>query len=104
MRAALRSGRIVTLARLRGYSLLLIGGYLIALVALLATADGIVDYAGRPLGTDFMNIYAAGKLANDGRAADVYDFALHHAAQKAVAGRPNVPYFSWHYPPPFLML
>jgi Glycosyltransferase family 87 len=104
MRAALKSGRLVTLARLRGYSLLLIGGYIIALVALLATADGIVDYAGRPLGTDFMNVYAAGKLADVGHAADAYDFTLHHAAQKIVAGRPDVPYFSWHYPPPFLML
>src|SRR6185503_11441314 len=68
------------------------------------TADGIVDYAGRPLGTDFMNVYAAGKLADVGHAADAYDFTLHHAAQKIVAGRPDVPYFSWHYPPPFLML
>ena len=57
MLQALRSGSFVTRERLRVYSILLLAAYAVAIVALLATSDGRVDRAGRPLGTDFANVY-----------------------------------------------
>jgi alpha-1,2-mannosyltransferase len=104
MLQALRSGSFVTRERLRVYSILLLVAYAVAIVALLATSDGRVDRAGRPLGTDFANVYSAGRLALDGKAGLAYDFDAHHAVQKAVSGRADIPYFGWHYPPMFLLL
>ena len=37
------------------------------LVYLVATSDGLIDYQGRPLGTDFSNVYAAGTYVLDGQ-------------------------------------
>src|SRR5687768_1269500 len=104
MLQALRSGSFVTRERLRVYSILLLVAYAVAIVALLATSDGLVDRAGRPLGTDFANVYSAGRLALDGKAGLAYDFDAHHAVQKEVSGRADIPYFGWHYPPMFLLL
>jgi hypothetical protein len=104
MLQALRSGSFVTRERLRVYSLLLIAAYAIAIIALIATSDGRVDRAGRPLGTDFANVYSAGRLALDGKAGLAYDFAAHHGAQKEVSGRADIAYFGWHYPPMLLLL
>ena len=89
---------------MRGTACSLLVAYVIAIGALLATADGLVDRAGRPLGTDFANVYAAGKLALEGNAAAAYDWPRHHDMQKAIAGRADIPYFGWHYPPAFLLL
>ena len=104
MLSAVGSGSFVTRGRVRGYCILLLVAYVVAIGALLATADGIVDTAGRPLGTDFANVYAAGKLAHEGRAALAYDFPAHHDMQRQISGRADIPYYGWHYPPAFLLL
>ena len=104
MLAALRSGSFVTRQRMRVYSILLLVAYAATVVALLATADGNVDAAGRPLGTDFANVYAAGKLALAGEPAQAYDWPAHHGVQKRVSGREDIGYFGWHYPPAFLLV
>ncbi len=104
MLSAVRCGSFVTGERVRAYSVLLLLGYLAAFAALLATSNGLLDYAGRPLGTDFINVYAAGKLANDGQAGLAYDWPAHHAVQKQIAGRADLPYAGWHYPPAFLLV
>ena len=104
MLAALRSGSFVTRQRMRVYSILLLVAYVATVVALLATADGNVDAAGRPLGTDFANVYAAGKLALAGEPAQAYDWPAHHEVQKRVSGREDIGYFGWHYPPAFLLV
>jgi alpha-1,2-mannosyltransferase len=101
---ALRSGSFVTRERMRAYSMLLVIAYAVTAIALLVTADGIVDAAGRPLGTDFANVYAAGKLALAGEPAAAYDWDTHHAMQARVFGRINIPYYGWHYPPMFLLI
>ena len=36
-------------------------------------SDGLIDRNGKPLGTDFSNVYAAGTLTWQGRPADAYD-------------------------------
>src|SRR5436190_1699137 len=104
MLAALRSGSFVTPERMRAYSLLLLVAYVATIVVLLATARGIVDTAGRPIGTDFANVYAAGKLALAGEPAQAYDWPAHHAMQKRISGRDDIPYYGWHYPPAFLLV
>jgi alpha-1,2-mannosyltransferase len=101
---ALRSGSFVTRERMRVYSVLLLLAYVATIVALLATADGIVDVAGRPIGTDFANVYAAGKLTLAGEAAQAYDWPAHHQMQKRISGHEDIGYFGWHYPPAFLIV
>src|SRR6059058_6098418 len=98
----LRSGEWLTAARIRGYSLiaLTIGAFVLA--GWIATSDGLIDRNGKPIGTDFSNVYAAGQLTWQGRPADAYDPALQHAAEKAVFGGREVPFYGWHYPPFFL--
>jgi hypothetical protein len=97
----LRSGDWLTSARARGYSLILLGIGVIAMVGWIAVSDGLVDPNGKPIGTDFANIYAAGTLAWDGRAAEAYDPALQHVALRAIFGGRQMPFFGWHYPPLF---
>jgi hypothetical protein len=101
---ALRSGTFVTRQRVRVYAALLLIAYAATIAVLLATADGIVDRAGRPIGTDFANVYAAGRLAIEGKAPEAYDWPAHHAMQKRVSGREDIPYYGWHYPPAFLIV
>jgi hypothetical protein len=97
----LRSGQWLTAARARGYSLILLGICAIAVAGWIALSDGLIDRNGKPLGTDFSNVYAAGALTLQGRPADAYQPALQHAAEKAVFGGREVPFYGWHYPPFF---
>jgi hypothetical protein len=70
----------------------------------IALSDGLIDRNGKPLGTDFSNVYAAGQLTWQGRPADAYDPPLQHAAEKAAFGGREVPFYGWHYPPFFLAI
>lgn len=98
----LRSGGWLTAERARGYSLILLAFYVIATVTWIVLSDGLIDRNGKPLGTDFSNVYAAGVLTREGRPADAYDPARQHAAEQKIFG-PGTPFFGWHYPPFFLM-
>ena len=98
----LRSGRWLTSARARGYSLILLGVCAVAIAGWIAVSDGLIDRNGKPLGTDFSNVYAAGALTWQGRPAEAYEPARQHAAEKAVFGGREVPFYGWHYPPFFL--
>jgi Glycosyltransferase family 87 len=97
----LRSGRWLTSARARGYSLILLGVCAVAMAGWVALSDGLIDRNGKPVGTDFSNVYAAGTLSWQGRPAQAYEPALQHAAEKAVFGGRDVPFYGWHYPPFF---
>lgn len=98
----LQSGEWLTPARVRGYSLILLGLCAVAIATWIALSDGLVDRNGKPIGTDFSNVYAAGQLTWQGRPAEAYDPPLQHAAEKAVFGGREVPFYGWHYPPFFL--
>jgi hypothetical protein len=100
----LRSGRWLTPARARGYSLILLGIAAIAVTGWIALSDGLIDRNGKPLGTDFSNVYAAGTLTWQGRPAQAYQPALQHAAEQAVFDGRDVPFFGWHYPPFFFAI
>src|SRR5436305_9337080 len=99
----LRSGQWLTVSRARGYSLVVLGLSVLAVVGWIALSDGLVDRNGKPLGTDFSSFYAAGSLVLDGRAADVYDMAAHYAREQQIFG-PSTPYYGWLYPPIFLLI
>lgn len=90
-------------ARIAPVGLALVGAYAIALGAMWATSQGGLDAAGRPLGTDFSNVWAAGRLTLEGAPQAAYDVARHYGEQVREFGR-NVPFYGWHYPPMFLAL
>src|SRR6266480_977860 len=100
----LRSGDWLTSARARGYSLILLGICVFALAGWIAMSDGLIDRNGKPIGTDFSNVYAAGSLTWQGRPAQAYEPALQHAAEQAVFGGREVPFYGWHYPPFFFAI
>jgi hypothetical protein len=97
----LRSGEWLTPARARGYSLILLGICTLAIAGWIAVSDGLIDRNGKPLGTDFSNVYAAGSLTWQGRPAEAYQPARQHAEEKAVFGGREVPFYGWLYPPFF---
>ncbi len=97
----IRSGEWLTASRARGYSLILLGVCTLAIAGWIALSDRLIDLNGKPIGTDFSNTYAAGTLVLAGRSIEAYDPTLQHAAEKAVFGGREVPFFGWHYPPFF---
>lgn len=77
---------------------------LAALAWLFVTSNGTLDARGRPLGTDFSNVWTAGRMALDGRAADAWSWPDHFEVQRALHRKADVDLFGWHYPPPFLLI
>jgi alpha-1,2-mannosyltransferase len=100
--ADLRSGEWMTRARVRLWALAVLVASLAGLGFLLATSDGLNDYQGRPLGTDFSDIYAGGTYALDGTPGLAFDPPRQHAREQAIFG-PATPFYAWSYPP-FLLL
>lgn len=100
----LRSGAWLTPSRMRTYALMVLAISVAGLIGLVAMSDRMIDRNGKPIGTDFSNVYAAGVLTLSGRTPDAYDPALQHAAEKAVFEGRDVPFYGWHYPPFFLMV
>lgn len=76
---------------------------LLALLAMLVTANGAVDSRGEPLGTDFSNFWSASKLALSGEAAAVYDMARQYAVQKSEFGA-QTGFYPFFYPPTYLLI
>jgi alpha-1,2-mannosyltransferase len=97
----LRSGAWLTAARMRAIALALLAVMAIAAGLLIATSDGRNDRFGRPLGTDFSNVYAAGTYVLEGQPAAPFDPARQYVREQAIFGAAT-PFFGWHYPPFFL--
>ena len=100
---ALRDGSWVTRQRILVYSIILLCVTLGCIAALLFGSDGLNDAQGRPLGTDFSNVYAAGEWVRTGKADMAYDPQWHHGMEQAIFG-PATPFYGWHYPPFFLLV
>ncbi len=64
----------------------------------------LFDANGHFIHTDFLNVWAAGKLALDGKPALAWDWDIHKQVQVAMLGRNYVGDYAWHYPPPFLFI
>ena len=46
---------------MRGYSLILLGLSVLVFAGWIAVSDGLIGRNGQPIGTDFSNVYAAGR-------------------------------------------
>ena len=100
---ALRAGTWLTRERGRLVALMLLAAALIGVIFVVVTSDGLNDRFGRPLGTDFSNVYAAGTYVLDGNAAAPFDPELQYRREGLIFG-PETPFYGWHYPPFFLGL
>lgn len=64
----------------------------------------IYDPNGLGIPTDFVNVWAAGRLVLDGHPAQAYDWDIQKQVELALLGQDFIGYFAWHYPPPFLFV
>lgn len=101
--ALLRSGTWLTRERVRLVALALIAAFVVGAGFLIGTSDGLNDRFGRPLGTDYSNVYAAGTYALDGEPAAPFTPAKQYAREQAIFGQ-STQFYGWHYPPYFLGL
>jgi alpha-1,2-mannosyltransferase len=99
----LRIGTWLTRERVKLVVFGLLAASLIAIVYIVGTSDGLNDRFGRPLGTDFSNVYAAGTYVIDGNAAAPFDPRRQYAREQAIFGA-ETQFYGWHYPPYFLGL
>jgi hypothetical protein len=101
---ALARGDWVTAPRIQRFAALSLLATIAMVAYLFLTAHGTVDSFGRPLGTDFSNVWTAGRMALEGRAPLAWDWSIHFAAQQAAHHKADIPFYGWHYPPPFLLV
>ena len=105
MLAALRSGSFVTRGRMRGYCMLLLAAYVVAIGR--AAGDGRRPRRQRR-GVRSAPISPTSTPPASWRtrasAALAYDLPAHHDMQRQISGRADIPYYGWHYPPAFLLL
>lgn len=93
--------------RVTGYSRIFVTLYVVATIGLIVLSPHLIDPNGKPVGTDFMNVWAAGKLALAGDPGAAYDYAKHYAVQAQAlpyAEDQKATYFGWHYPPFFMIV
>ena len=64
----------------------------------------IWDPDGRGIPTDFVNVWAAGRLALEGHPAQAWDWDIQRQVELALLRQDFPGYFAWHYPPPFLFV
>lgn len=100
----LRQGSWLTRERVIAISAMAGVASLASLLWLFGFGHGTLDPVGRPLGTDFSEVYAAGKMALAGNAADVWTWPKHFAVQQHIQHSTTVDLYGWHYPPPFLLI
>lgn len=68
------------------------------------THTWIFDADGRGMPTDFVNVWAAGRLALEGHPAQAWDWDIQKQIEVALLNQDFVGHFAWHYPPPFLFV
>ncbi len=99
----LRSGGWLTGERIRIIALTLLVASAAGFLFLVLTAHGGIDRQGRPLGTDFSDVYSAGTYVRQGQPALPFDPPRQYAREQAIFG-PATPFYGWHYPPYFLFI
>lgn len=103
VRATLRSGDWLTRERVRLIAAVVLIASALGFLFLVVTAHGSVDRQGRPLGTDFSNVYAAGSFVDQGDAAAPFDPVQQFAREQLIFGA-DTQFYGWHYPPFFLFV
>jgi hypothetical protein len=104
MLANLRSGDWLTDERLSAYPRMMLAVMAVAMLMWIGLSDGLIDPNGKPIGTDFSNVYAAGELTLKGEAEAAYNPLRQHAVEQDIFGGRSVPFYGWHYPPMFLLV
>jgi alpha-1,2-mannosyltransferase len=99
----LRSGNFLTRERMTLWSSCFILGFAVCFLFLAISAHGPNDYAGRPLGTDFSDVYAAGIEVMHGDATAPFDIFRQQQEERTIFGAATQLY-GWHYPPFFLLV
>jgi hypothetical protein len=102
-RDILRSGDWLTQERVRLIAVVILIASAAGFLFLVLTSHGGVDRQGRPLGTDFSNVYAAGTYVDEGNAAAPFDPVAQFARERAIFGD-DTQFYGWHYPPFFLFI
>jgi alpha-1,2-mannosyltransferase len=103
MRQALQSGDWLTLARIRMVAAAVLFASAAGFLFLVVTAKGGVDLQGRPIGTDFANVYAAGTYVLEGNPTAPFDSLTQYTREQAIFGA-STQFYGWHYPPYFLFV
>lgn len=76
--------------------------HVVYLAASFVQGSWLIDPAGHGIPTDFVNVWAAGKLALGGNPAAAYDSTIHKQIESSAVGYEFSGYYAWLYPPPFL--
>jgi alpha-1,2-mannosyltransferase len=103
VRQALRSGEWLTRERIRMVAVAVLIASAAGFLYLVVTATGGVDRQGRPIGTDFSNVYAAGTYVLKGNFQAPFDSVQQYAREQAIFGAATQ-FYGWHYPPYFLFV
>jgi alpha-1,2-mannosyltransferase len=99
----LRSGAWLTGERVRLIAVALLIASSLGFAFLVVTADGVIDRQGRPLGTDFSDVYAAGTYVLDGEPQAPFVPERQFARERALFGEATQ-FYGWHYPLYFLFV
>jgi hypothetical protein len=103
VRQALRSGEWLTRERIRMVAVAVLIASAAGFLYLVVTATGGVDLQGRPIGTDFSNVYAAGTYVLEGNFQAPFDSVQQFARERSIFGEATQ-FYGWHYPPYFLFI
>ena len=90
-RELLRSGDWLTRERMRLFALAVLIASAAGFLYLIVTAHGLVDFQGRPLGTDFSNVYAAGTYVRDGDPQAPFDLSRQGQRRAAIRDEGGAP-------------
>jgi alpha-1,2-mannosyltransferase len=103
VRQAMRSGAWLTRERIRMVAVAVLIASAAGFLYLVVTATGGVDLQGRPIGTDFSNVYAAGTYVLEGDFQAPFDSVQQFARERSIFGEATQ-FYGWHYPPYFLFV
>ncbi|TAN49303.1 MAG: DUF2029 domain-containing protein, partial [Rhodospirillales bacterium] len=67
MLESLRSGSWLSPRRRHAWCLIALIGFAATILFLVVTSSESADFLGRPLGSDFLNVWAAGQLVLEGK-------------------------------------
>jgi alpha-1,2-mannosyltransferase len=103
VRQALQSGEWLTRERIRMVAVAVLIASAAGFLYLVVTSKGGVDLQGRPIGTDFSNVYAAGTYVLEGNPQAPFDSVQQYARERSIFGEATQ-FYGWHYPPYFLFV
>ena len=100
----LRTGRLLTVTRVRAYARILLALEIITAIFISIGTYGFITKLPHPVSTDFVSFYAAGYLANHGHPGFVYNRDIHYQTENLVKDTSGLLYNYFFYPPTFLLI